>query len=95
MRVEVNKHEYNLLLDEVHLYIKEIDGHVHVNWRSASYVTQHRCMHATYLEAHELKDHLSGCTIKPGQAVHWKGGGEIKKGDIEWVSQSPEGRGAS
>ncbi len=32
------------------------------------------------VEAHELKDHLGGHVIKLGQAVHWKGKKNIKKG---------------
>jgi len=65
--VEVNKHEHNLLPNDVHPYVEEVDRQVHVELEVS---LPHEQVHTAHLRAHELEDCPGGCIIKPGQAVH-------------------------
>jgi hypothetical protein len=64
---EVNEHEHDLLPNNVHPHIEEVDRQVHVELKVG---VPHEWVRATHLGAHELEDCPGGRVIKLGQAVH-------------------------
>jgi hypothetical protein len=52
--VEVNEHEHDLLLDDVHPHVEEVDGQVRVELEVS---LPREWVRAAHLEAHELEDH--------------------------------------